>query len=213
MLNGATFLRRELMIRLVRAFDAGTLQEEIDQIAITLRPKGSEPSRCCIYHDRAVIKFRLMALLGVTVEEETDEAKALSAYCAEKFANGGVNHVNRQVDALIATSPLSVCGPACIGCPDAKVVSTPNCRGCFARPCVYNCPKKAIEVVNGRSVIDPAKCIKCGKCITACPYHAIVKTTVPCEEACPVGAIRIGGRAYISYISYICFIHFNFSRI
>ena len=79
MLNGATFLRRELMIRLVRAFDAGTLQEEIDQIAIKLRPKGSEPSRCCIYHDRAVIKYRLMALLGVTVEEETDEAKALSA--------------------------------------------------------------------------------------------------------------------------------------
>ena len=190
MLNGATFLRRELMIRLVRAFDAGTLEDEIDQIAIRLRPKGGDPSRCCVYHDRAVIKYRLMALLGVTVEEETDEAKTLRAYCAERISPAAGAKPAHPADSLVALSPLSVCGPACSGCPDAKVVSTPNCRGCFARPCVYNCPKKAIEVVNGRSVIDPAKCIKCGKCITACPYHAIVKTTVPCEEACPVGAIR-----------------------
>lgn len=190
MLNGATFLRRELMIRLVRAFDAGTLEDEIDQIAIRLRPKGGDPSRCCVYHDRAVIKYRLMALLGVTVEEETDEAKTLRAYCAERISPAAGAKPAHPADSLVALSPLSVCGPACSGCPDAKVVSTPNCRGCFARPCVYNCPKKAVEVVNGRSVIDPAKCIKCGKCITACPYHAIVKTTVPCEEACPVGAIR-----------------------
>ena len=180
MLNGATFLRRELMIRLVRAFDAGTLADEIDQIAVKLRPKDSDASRCCIYHDRAVIKYRLMALLGVSVEEETDETRKLREYFAEKV----------KVEGREWSAPLSVCGPACSGCPDAKVISTPNCRGCFARPCVYNCPKKAIEVVDGHSVIDQEKCIKCGKCITACPYHAIVKTTVPCEEACPVGAIR-----------------------
>ncbi len=188
MLNGATFLRRELMIRLVRAFDAGDLDKEIDQIAIRLRPKTGDASRCCVYHDRAIIKYRLMALLGVSVEEERDEAKTLAAYCAEKRA-GGVSEC-AEAGRDVALSPLSVCGPACSGCPDAKVVSTSNCRGCFARPCVYNCPKKAIEVVNGHSVIDQTKCIKCGKCIAACPYHAIIKTTVPCEEACPVGAIR-----------------------
>ena len=181
MQNGATFLRRELMIRLVRAFDAGTLADEIDQIAVRLRPKDGKSSRCCVYHDRAVIKYRLMALLGVSVEEETDETKRLDAYLAERALDRSPSR---------SAVPLSVCGPACSGCPDAKVVSTPNCRGCFARPCVYTCPKQAIEVVNGRSVIDPAKCVKCGKCIAACPYHAIVKTTVPCEEACPVGAIR-----------------------
>ena len=194
MLNGATFLRRELMIRLVRAFDEGILEQELDHIAIRLRPKEGNPSRCCVYHDRAIIKYRLMALLGLMVEEEQDEAKPLSAYFREKLdppaapaAAGGEAHA-KSFDR--ATSPLSVCGPACSGCPDSRVVSTPNCRGCFARPCVYNCPKKAIEVVNGRSVIEPKLCIKCGKCIAVCPYHAIVKTTVPCEEACPVNAIR-----------------------
>ena len=78
---------------------------------------------------------------------------------------------------------------------------TGNCRGCFARPCVYSCPKEAISVVDQVSRIDDSKCIKCGKCIEACPFHAIVRTTVPCEEACPVDAIRKGenGRALIDF--------------
>ena len=181
MLNGATFLRRELLIRIVRAFDAGELDVELDKIPIKLRPKNGEHSRCCTYHDRAIIKYRLMALLGISVEDETDETRQLRDYMKDK-ADG-------KIEAK-PQAPLSVCGPACSGCPDAKVVSTPNCRGCFARPCVYNCPKKAVSVVDGRSVIDQSLCIKCGKCIAACPYHAIVKTTVPCEEACPVNAIR-----------------------
>ena len=189
MLNAATYLRRELLIRLVRAFDAGTLREDIDRIPVRLRPKIVSPSRCCIYHDRAVIKYRLMALLGISAEEETDEAKTLGEYLDDIVVRGG-GECEEDSDFERRVAPLSVCGPACSGCPDARVVSTPNCRGCFARPCVYSCPKNAISVVGGKSVIDHAKCIKCGKCISACPYHAIVKTTVPCEERCPVGAIR-----------------------
>ncbi len=183
MLNGATFIRRELMIQLVRAFDNGSLADALDHIPVKLRPKGGDSSRCCVYHDRAVIKYRLMALLGITAEDEADEAKTLREYLAEKVAGQEQAGARRE-------NPLGVCGPACNGCPDAKVLSTPNCRGCFARPCVYTCPKKAISVVDGKSVIDQSLCIKCGKCIAACPYHAIVKTSVPCEEACPVGAIR-----------------------
>jgi [FeFe] hydrogenase (group B1/B3) len=189
MVNGATYIRRELLIRLVRAFDKGVLSEEIDQIPIKLRPKDSDASRCCIYHDRAILKYRLMALLGISAEEETDEAKTLSEYLDE-IIDGKVREIGEDSEFERKTAPLSVCPPACSGCPDARVVSTSNCRGCFARPCVYSCPKNAITVTNGRSQIDDTKCIKCGKCISACPYNAIVKTTVPCEEACPVGAIR-----------------------
>lgn len=193
MLNGAMYIRRELMIRLVRAFDSGELRSEIDRIPIKLRPKDTESSRCCLYHDRAVLKYRLMALLGFSTEDESDEAMTLAEYLDRL-----VSMIERGEDPFKESpnrfSPLSVCGPACSGCPDSKIVSTSNCRGCFARPCVYSCPKGAISVVNGQSVIDPAKCVKCGRCITVCPYHAIVKTTVPCEESCPVGAIRKNAR-------------------
>ena len=188
MLNAATYLRRELLIRLVRAFDSGTLLEEIDRIPVKLRPKDGDPSRCCVYHDRAVIKYRLMAFLGISAEDETDEAKTLKEYLGEVLSETGKHGERDAYERKVA--PLSVCGPACSGCPGSKVVSTSNCRGCFARPCVYSCPKNAITVTGGQSVIDHEKCIKCGKCISACPYHAIIKTTVPCEEVCPVGAIR-----------------------
>lgn len=48
----------------------------------------------------------------------------------------------------------------------------------------------AIRVENQHAVIDQTKCISCGKCMTLCPFHAITKTAVPCEDACPVGAIK-----------------------
>jgi [FeFe] hydrogenase (group B1/B3) len=183
MINAATIIRRELQARFVRAFDDGSLSGEIDRIPVRMRPKDCGSSRCCVYHDRAVLKYRLMALIGVCAEDETDEAKPLKDYLAERLLGEPAGVKGRA-------KPLSVCAPACSGCPDAKIVSTPSCRGCFARPCVYACPRGAISVVDGHSEIDHGKCVKCGKCMAACPYHAIVKTSVPCEESCPVQAIR-----------------------
>lgn len=195
MINGAQYVRRELMIRLVRSFDAGTLETDIDRIPIVMRPKEGAASRCCIYHDRAVLKYRLMCLLGFACEEETDEARPLSSYLAEAMSRP------RLAIAEAGAEPLSVCSAGCSGCPSSRVMVTGNCRGCFARPCMYNCPKKAISVVNQVSTIDQDLCIKCGKCINVCPFHAIMKTSVPCEEACPTGAIRKdeNGRAKIDF--------------
>ena len=45
-------------------------------------------------------------------------------------------------------------------------------------------------MVNGRSVIDPEKCIKCGKCKAVCPYDAIAHQVRPCAGACGVNAIK-----------------------
>ena len=194
MINGAQYVRRELMIRLVRSFDAGTLDTDIDHIPVLMRPKEGQASRCCIYHDRAVLKYRLMCLLGFACEDETDETRPLSSYLQEAMA--------RPHPAVVdGAEPLSVCSPGCSGCPSSRVVVTGSCRGCFARPCQYNCPKKAINIVNQVSTIDQDLCIKCGKCISVCPFHAIMKTTVPCEDACPTGAIRKDehGRARIDF--------------
>ena len=87
MLNAAQLIRRELLIRIVRAFDGGILRSELDQIPIRLRPKDGASSRCCIYHDRAVIKYRLMALLGISADDETDEAKPLKEYFDDVFGD------------------------------------------------------------------------------------------------------------------------------
>jgi iron only hydrogenase large subunit-like protein len=63
----------------------------------------------------------------------------------------------------------------------------------MAQPCLVNCPRSAIRREDGHAVIDPERCVDCGRCRDLCPYGAIVKTAVPCEEACPVEAITLTG--------------------
>lgn len=89
---------------------------------------------------------------------------------------------------------------ACHACPTNRYKVTEACQNCLAASCQKVCPKDAISFVNGRSYIDPEKCIKCGKCAKACPYHAIVHLERPCQAACGMDAIVSDehGRAVIN---------------
>ncbi len=81
---------------------------------------------------------------------------------------------------------------ACDECPVTEMTVNDSCRGCIATRCMHVCPKDAIQVINHKSTIDHSKCIVCGKCMSACPYGAIVKNVRPCERSCPTGAISMG---------------------
>ena len=176
--NYANQMRSRILVNVVKSFYKDRF-ETADEIPIELRPKDYDSSRCCIYKDRAILKYRMMAAMGFTPQEETNEATRLSDYGKEALKRQ--NH---------AKSCLAVIDIACSACVKSQYMVTDACRGCFARPGVMNCPKQAISFVNGKSHIDPDLCVSCGKCKEVCPYHAIVKLPVPCEEACPVGAIR-----------------------
>ena len=79
---------------------------------------------------------------------------------------------------------------ACHACPDNVIRVTDQCQGCLAHPCKEVCPKGAISIYGGRSHIDQEKCIKCGKCIAACPYGSIMRMERPCRKACGMDAIH-----------------------
>lgn len=86
---------------------------------------------------------------------------------------------------------IEVIDSACDECPIAGMYVTPACRGCIVHKCKEVCPKDAITFIGNKPVIDMVKCIKCGKCATACPYSAIIEQKRPCVKSCPVKAISI----------------------
>lgn len=180
--NQATHLKREILVRVIKAFLKSEKTEDFGEnvrlIPYQMRPKGCEvPYRCCVYKERAIIKDRAIAGLGISIEDD-DEQTLLSSYAKQALER-------KEPDV----NTLTVLEAACKGCVPSRVFVTNLCQGCVARPCVSSCNFGAINLVDGKSVIDPDKCKNCMKCTKVCPYSAIVKIKVPCEEACPVDAI------------------------
>lgn len=172
-------LKKEILARIIEAFLSDNYEENTRLIPYDMRPKGAEvPYRCCIYKERAILKERVKAGLGFSLEED-DETKLLSDYAKEALEREKPDE-----------HPLTVLDAACAGCVPSRIYVTDLCQGCVARPCQSACKFGAIEMVNGKSKIDGSKCKNCKMCMNACPYNAIVKLAVPCEDACPVGAIQ-----------------------
>src|SRR5574344_705258 len=171
-------LKREILVRLIKAFLGKNFEEATRKIPYDMRPKGSEvPYRFCIHKERAILRDRAIAGLGLSIEE-ADESALLST-----LAQKALDRKEPE------NNPLTVLQTACQGCVPSRIYVTDLCQGCVARPCESACRFGAIKVENGKSVIDPEKCKNCGMCAQVCPYQAIAKIIVPCENACPVGAI------------------------
>ena len=175
--NESDRVKREVLARTARALFARDLAS-LDRIPLAMRPKGQRFSRCCIHKDRAALRYRVMAALGFRVEDETDELKPLAAYAAEVPAR------TRMPEPFI-----TVLSEGCSACLESQTTVTNLCRGCLARPCETNCPKKAVRIEHGRAVIDRATCVNCGICAKACSFHAIVQVPLACADACPVDAV------------------------
>lgn len=172
-------LKREILIRLVKAYFSENFEERVRLIPYEMRPKGSEvPFRCCIYKERAVLKDRTIASLGFSIEED-NETVLLSEYAKKSLEREKPEE-----------NVLTVLDAACKGCVGGKIFVTDLCQGCVARPCQSSCKFGAVSIINGRSIIDETKCKRCKMCMNECPYNAIVQIKVPCEDACPVGAIH-----------------------
>ena len=175
----AIHIKKEILVRIIEAFFSDDFEEQARLIPYIMRPKGMEvPYRCCVYKERAIIKDRTIAGLGFSIEED-DETVSLAKYAKKALDRKKIDEKN-----------LTVLQAACKGCSTNRIYVTDLCQGCIARPCLSSCKFGAISIENGRSVVDDSKCKRCQMCVSACPYKAIVKISVPCEDACPVGAIK-----------------------
>lgn len=170
------------------AYHSTNLVRDMEALPYKLVDSENSPYWGNIYREREIVRERLRLAMGMSLRPE-DEPVQVSQ---------GVEESN--IDEKYYEPPLmQVISTACNACPENKYEVTNKCMGCLAHPCNEVCPKGAITMVNGHSVIDQEKCIRCGKCKTVCPYDAISHQQRPCLAHCGVNAIGSDshGRAVI----------------
>ncbi|MBQ7370829.1 MAG: 4Fe-4S binding protein, partial [Blautia sp.] len=161
---------------------------QMELIPYRVIPGEVSTYRESIFLERAIVKERMRLAMGLNLRDTSEHAPV--SVGAEECV---------QPEKYYQPPLINVIKFACHKCPDNVVHVTDCCQGCLAHPCKEVCPKGAISLVNGRSVIDQEKCVKCGKCISVCPYGAILRQERPCAKACGMGAIGsdVYGRADI----------------
>ena len=173
----------------LRAFEGGDFSR-IDELPYKLVPGQLGENYDNIFLERAVIGERLRATIGLPIRSMEEHS----------LLSDGIDQ--SAIEEKYYNPPLiNIIKFACHACPEKRTFVTNACQGCIEHPCMEVCPKGAISMVNGRSVIDEEKCINCGKCVNACPYSAIVRQERPCAKACGMNAIKSDeyGRADIDY--------------
>jgi len=99
-----------------------------------------------------------------------------------KLATGGTKNNSNVIEVIDS---------ACDECPVTRYRVTDTCRKCIAHKCYAVCPVDAIHFENKKAVIDPDKCIGCGRCMKECPYNAIIESHPPCIGSCKAKAISL----------------------
>ena len=169
-------------------YEEGDLSE-MEKIPYRIIPGEISKYRESVFLERAIVKERMRLAMGLPVRRATEEGPVSEG--AEECV---------KPEKYYQPPLINVIKFACHKCPDNEVRVTELCQGCLAHPCQEVCPKKAISFVDGKSHVDQDLCIKCGRCIEACPYKAIVKMERPCAKVCGMKAIESDeyGRASIN---------------
>ncbi|MBO7600310.1 MAG: 4Fe-4S dicluster domain-containing protein [Lachnospiraceae bacterium] len=164
--------------------------KKMEHIPYRVVPGEESTHSDSVFLERAIVAERMRLAMGLPVRKASEQLPvsdgAQECIIPEKYYEPPLVNIIKF---------------ACHKCPDNVVHVTDTCQGCLSRSCHVVCPKDAISFKDGKSVIDQEKCIKCGKCIEACPYGAIVRQERPCAKACGAGAIGSDeyGRADINY--------------
>ena len=186
--SSKTKIRHEIFTEIARmAYEDGDCRQ-MEQLPYKIVPGEVASYRESIFLERAVVGERLRVALGLSLRKISEHS----------LISEGVE--NSLVEEKYYEPPLiNIIKFACHACPENRVIVTEGCQGCLEHPCKEVCPKGAISMVNGKSHVDPKKCIKCGRCVEACPYNAIIHQERPCAKACGMNAIHSDehGRAEI----------------
>lgn len=183
-----TDIRKKVFTEVARMAYAGGDYSHAEELPFVIVPGDQPLHRESIFLERAIAGERVRLAMGLGVRPIQTRSLMTDGMDAAAVAE------QYYEPPLINIIPY-----ACHACPENQYHVTESCQNCLAASCQKVCPVGAISFVNGKSFIDRSKCIKCGKCQKACPYHAIIHLERPCQAACGMDAIGSDahGRAVI----------------
>lgn len=183
-----TDIRKKVFTEVARMAYAGGDYSHAEDLPYVIVPGDQPLHRESVFLERAIAGERVRLAMGLSIRPIQTRSLMTEGMDAAAVAE------QYYEPPLVNIIPY-----ACHVCPDNQYRVTESCQNCLAASCQKVCPKGAVSFVNGKSHIDPNKCIKCGKCAKACPYHAIIHLERPCQAACGMDAIGTDehGRAVI----------------
>lgn len=161
------------------AYHSTNLKDDMEALPYKIVDYDEPEYRENIYRERAIVRERIRLAMGLSLRPEN-----IPVHLTQGLEESNIT------EKYYEPPLMQVIPSACNSCPTNCYEVTNKCMGCVAHPCREVCPKGAISMVNGKSVIDQEKCIKCGKCKAICPYDAISHQIRPCAQACGVAAIE-----------------------
>ena len=173
-----TDIRKKVFTEVARMAYNGGDYTTAEDLPYTIVPGDRPLHRESIFLERAIAGERVRLAMGLSIRPVQSRHLMTEGMDAAAIAE------QYYEPPLVNIIPY-----ACHACPTNQYRVTESCQNCLAASCQKVCPKDAISFVNGKSCIDPEKCIKCGKCAKACPYHAIIHLERPCAAACGMDAI------------------------
>ena len=184
-----TDIRKNVFTEVARMAYAGGDYTSAEDLPFKIVPGDQPLHRESVFLERAIAGERVRLAMGLSIRPIQTRTLMTEGMDAAAVAE------QYYEPPLINIIPY-----ACHACPTNQYKVTESCQNCLAASCQRVCPKGAISFVNGRSYIDQSKCIKCGKCAKACPYHAILHLERPCQVSCGMDAIGVDehGKAVIN---------------
>ena len=184
-----TDIRKSVFTEVARMAYSGNGYECADELPYIIVPGDQPLHRESVFLERAIASERVRLAMGLN----------LRPIQTRHLMTEGMDHA-AIAEQYYEPPLINIIPYACHACPTNQYRVTENCQNCLAASCQKVCPRGAISFVNGKSYIDQSKCIKCGKCASACPYNAIIHMERPCQAACGMDAIGSDehGRAVIN---------------
>ena len=162
-------LRKHVFVEIARiAYESDNVKDDIEAIPYKLSPDEVPRFRESIYRERAISAERARLAMGLSLRPANKPVHITSGL------------EESTIDQVYYEPPLmQVIPSACNACEDNVYEVSNLCRNCLSHQCMEVCPRDAISHENGQAHIDKEKCIKCGKCKSACPYDAIGRKVRP----------------------------------